>query len=127
MGTGSENSGSYGAMIGALDEGGHLVGDVIRTHGAGDGFPTSVAIERGKSALRVVLARAARDDLYIDAIEFAPGRPGYEPTPSPLFMLDGPPSLDVSLSIVEGAVFFNDAGTEVSDGRTRRLDVTWAR
>jgi hypothetical protein len=126
MSAGSENSGAYGAMIGSLDDGGHLVGDVVRTHGAGDGFPTSVTIERGDGAImRVVLARAARDDLSLDALELLPGQPGQEAAPSLLFVLDGPPSLDVSLSLVGGAVFFNDEGVDVGDGRTRRINVGW--
>jgi hypothetical protein len=122
MSAGSENSGSYGAMIGSLDDNGHLVGDVLRTHGAGDGFPTAVAIERGPASLHVVLARAARDDLSLDAFELFKGQ---EPKPSLLFVLDGPPSLDLSLSLAFGAVFFNDEGVEVGDGRTRRLAVGW--
>jgi hypothetical protein len=124
MSAGSENSGAYGAMIGSLDESGHLAGDVLRTHGAGDGYPTAVALERGPSSLHVVLARAARDDLSLDALELVRGQ---EPLPSLLYVLDGPPTLDVSLSLVGGAIFFNDEGAEVGDGRTRRLGVVWQR
>jgi hypothetical protein len=124
MSAGSDNSGAYGAMIGSLDDGGRLVGDPIRTRGAGDGYPTSVAIEPGGASLHVVLARAARDDLSLDAVEIVAGQ---EPSPSLLFVLDGPPSLDVSLSLLGGAVFFNDEGVEVGDGRTRRLGVGWTR
>jgi hypothetical protein len=122
MSSGSENSGAYGAMIGSLDDAGHLVGDLVRTHGAGDGYPTTVAIESGAASLHVVLARAARDDLSLDAFELVKGR---EPAPTLLFVLDGPPTLDVSLSLSGGAVFFNDEGVDVGDGRTRRLAVGW--
>jgi hypothetical protein len=124
MGADPENSSAYGAMIGALDATGHLVGEVTRTRGAGDGFPTSVAIQRGPAALRVVLTRAARDDLFLDALEIAKDAP---PAPYPLFMLDGPPSLDVSLAIQDSGVFFNDEGVEVADGCARRLSIGWTR
>jgi hypothetical protein len=122
MSSGSENSGAYGALIGSLDDHGRLASDVAKTHGASDGFPTSVAIERSGGVLRVVLARAARDDLSLDVLELAKD---HETPPSLLYMLDGPPSLDVSLSLVGGAVFFNDEGVDVGDGRARRLTVGW--
>jgi hypothetical protein len=124
MGGDAESSSAYGAMIGALDAAGHLVGDVTRTRGAGDGFPTSVAIERVPAALRVVLTRAARDDLFLDALEITKRNP---PVAYPLFILDGPPSLDVSLSIQGTGVFFNDDGVEVADGCARRLSIGWTR
>jgi hypothetical protein len=124
MSAGSENSGAYGAMIGTLDDNGHLVGDALRTRGAGDGYPTMVAMERGTTSLHVVLARAARDDLSLDALEVTRGQ---DPAPSLLFVLDGPPTLDISLSLLGGSVFFNDEGVEVADGRTRRLGVAWPR
>jgi hypothetical protein len=123
MSSGSDNSGAYGALIGSLDDHGHLASDVVKTHGASDGFPTSVAIERSGGVLRVVLARAARDDLSIDVLELSKD---HETQPSLLYMLDGPPSLDVALSLVGGAVFFNDEGVEVGDGRARRLTVGWS-
>jgi hypothetical protein len=122
MSSGSENSGAYGAMIGVLDDNGHLVGDALRTRGAGDGYPTMVALERGPGDLHVVLARAARDDLSLDALEVTRTK---DPSPSLLFVLDGPPTLDISLSLLGGAVFFNDEGVDVADGRTRRLAVAW--
>ncbi len=124
MGGDAESSSAYGAMIGALDATGHLVGEVTRTRGAGDGFPTSVALERVPAALRVVLTRAARDDLFLDALEITKGK---KPVAYPLFMLDGPPSLDVSLSVQGGGVFFNDDGVEVADGCARRLAIGWTR
>jgi hypothetical protein len=122
MSSGSDNSGAYGALIGSLDEQGHLVGDVVKTHGASEGFPTSVAIERSSAVLRVVLARAARDDLSLDVLELSKD---HETQPSLLYMLDGPPSLDVSLSLLGGAAYFNDEGVEVGDGRARRVSVSW--
>jgi hypothetical protein len=124
MGADAESSSAYGAMIGALDANGHLVGEVRRTRGAGDGFPTSVAIQRVPAALRVVLTRAARDDLFLDALEITKGRP---PVAYPIFMLDGPPSLDVSLSVEGTGVFFNDEGVEVADGSARRASIAWTR
>jgi hypothetical protein len=124
MGADPESSSAYGAMIGALDAAGHLVGEVTQTRGAGDGFPTSVAIQRGPATLRVVLTRAARDDLFLDALEIAKDA---KPVAYPLFTLDGPPSLDVSLAILDSGVFFNDEGVEIADGCARRLSIGWTR
>ena len=130
MGGDAETSSAYGAMIASLDATGHLVGEVIRTRGAGDGFPTSVALERTTGALpsalpgvlRLVLTRAAHDDLFLDAMQIAKGD---KPVAYSVFMLDGPPSLDVSLSIQNGGVFFNDDGVDVADGCARRLSIAW--
>jgi hypothetical protein len=110
----------YGAMIGALDEQGHLVGEPLRTRGAGEGFPTSIAMERVNGQLHVVLTRSTRDDIFLDAMTM-PSRP------YALFGLEGPPSMDVALAIQGDGIYFNDQTEGPTEGRVRRATIDWKR
>jgi hypothetical protein len=124
MGIDASNTGAYGAMIAELDGDGRTRGAPVRTRGAGEGFPTSVSIDRSGAPLgplRVVLARSARDELTVDAVDVSSG----VPHPSTLLALDGPPSLDVSLALSGDVLFFNDDGPFVGDGRVRRALLSW--
>ncbi len=114
----------YGAMIGVLDSLGHLVGEPIRTRGADDGFPTSIAIEWARGGLHAVLTRGTRDDVFLDALSLSEGRP---PRAFALFGLEGPPSMDVALSLDGSAVYFNDQSEGAAEGRIRRVTLEWSR
>jgi hypothetical protein len=114
----------YGAMIATLDEQGRLVGEPLGTRGAGEGFPTSIALERAKDSLHVVLTRSARDDIFLDAMSIAPGT---KPKAYLLFGLEGPPSMDVALGILGDGVYFNDQSEGATEGRVRRATVAWRR
>ncbi len=125
LGIDSANTGAYGAMVGELDAKGHPSREPLRTLGAGEGFPTAVALDRAGGALHVVLARSTHDDLILDALE-----PGRERQPSgprayAMLRLDGPPTFDVSLSLLGDVLYFNDDGPEPRDGRARRAQLGW--
>jgi hypothetical protein len=123
---GADPSGAsvYGAMIGALDAEGRLQADPVHARGAGDGFPTSIAIDRTALGLHVVLARSTRDDVFLDALDLAPGA---NPHPYPLFGLEGPPSMDVALAVVGDGVYFNDQSEGATEGRVRHATLEWKR
>jgi len=123
---GADPSGAsvYGAMIGDLDEQGRLAREPLKTRGAGEGFPTSIALDRVGTSLRVVLTRSTRDDIFLDAMTLAPGAP---PRPFLLFGLEGPPSMDVALALLGDGVYFNDQTEGSSDGRVRRATLDWNR
>jgi len=116
----------YGAMIGALDDSGHLLGEPLRTRGAGDGFPASITLDRAPDALHVAMTRSTRDDIFLDAMSLFPGRAD-APRPFVLFGLEGPPSMDVALSIDGGGIYFNDQSEGATEGRVRRASVEWKR
>jgi hypothetical protein len=124
--TGADPNGAsvYGAMIGALDAEGRIAGDPLRVRGAGEGFPTSVALDRSGALLHVLLTRSTRDDMFLDAMTLTPGAP---PRPFALFGLEGPPSMDVALAVVGDGVYFNDQSEGSTDGRIRRATVQWKR
>ena len=112
----------YGAMISGLDAQGKLVGDSLRIRGAGEGFPTSVAIDRVGPELHVLFTRSTRDDVFLDAMALVPGRPA---RPFALFGLEGPPSMDVALAILGDGIYFNDQSEGSADGRIRRATLEW--
>jgi hypothetical protein len=114
----------YGAMIGDLDDEGHWVREPVRTRGAGEGFPSSIALDRTSDALRVALTRSTRDDIFLDAMSVVPGG---SMLPYVLFGLEGPPSMDVALEVVGDGIYFNDQLEGSSDGRVRRATVEWRR
>lgn len=104
----------YGAMIGLLDGEGHLKGEPARTRGGGEGFPTSIALDRSGQALHVVLTRSTKDDIFLDAMTVSPDAP---PRPFLLFGLEGPPSMDVSLAVQGDGIYFNDQTEAQGEGR----------
>jgi hypothetical protein len=123
MGTEPANSAAYGAMLSMLDIKGKMVGEPLRTGGMGPGFPTSLVffpVEGKSKSVRAILARASRDALSLDALEW---RTGEAPRVFPLLGLSGPPSLDVSLAVAAGALFYNDGAPE--EERVRRLALGW--
>jgi hypothetical protein len=52
---------------------------------------------------------------------------GQSPRAFPLLTLDRPPSMDVTLLLHGGVLFFNDDGPAVSDKRARRARIDWSR
>ncbi len=114
----------YGAMIGVLDDQGQLVQEPLHVRGAGEGFPTSIAIERSGALLHVLFTRSTRDDIFLDAMTISPG---VTFRPFLLFGLEGPPSMDVALAILGDGVYFNDQFEGSTDGRVRRATIEWQR
>jgi hypothetical protein len=110
---------SYGAMMARLDAKGHVVGDPVRTRGAGPGFPTALAIASEGNTLRAVTARAQEDAVVLDVLSWAPGE---NVQAFALTRLEGPPSMDVALALDGDTIFFDDEGNSApGDRRLRRL------
>ncbi|WP_394844066.1 hypothetical protein LZC95_44310 [Pendulispora brunnea] len=127
MGTEPNNSAAYGAMVAWLDASGQPVREPVRTAGMGPGFPTAIAFQnvQAQGPLRAILARSTRDELSLDAVELPPN-PATSAAPVrvfPLIALSGPPSLDISLAFLEGALFYSDGLPE--EERVRRLTIGW--
>ena len=123
MGADAASSAAHGAMIARLDDTGKPRGAPIRVRGAGDGFPSAIALDA--SGTRGVVTRGANDRLEIDTIELAPSANAARAFP--LFTLDGPPSLDVSLALLDGALYYYDDGPEPGDRRARRATLLFRK
>ncbi len=124
-GADAQTSAAHGAMIARLDERGKPRGGLFKVRGAADGFPTALALEGAGAGLRGVLARGDKEQLELDAVELLAAAAG--PRAFPLMTLDGPPSLDVSLVLQDGALFFYDDGPEPGDRRARRASILWKK
>ncbi len=114
---------SYGAMLAKLDAEGKPVGEPMRTRGAGEGFPTSIALTNDDGVLRAAAARAQEDAVVLDLLQW----PGRGPVRAyPLVKLDGPPSMDVALAISGGTIFFDDEAlpSQGGDWRVRKLAIS---
>jgi hypothetical protein len=125
MGVEASASTAYGAMIARLDERGRPRGPIANVRGAGGGSPSAIALDAAGPTLRGVIARADKEELHVDAIELAPNAGA--PRAFPLLALDGPPSLDVSLALQGGALYFNDDGPDTGDRRARRATILWRK
>ena len=106
-------------MIARLDAKGHTIGDPIRTRGAGIGFPTALALTSNGGALRAITARAQEDALVLDVISWPAGQ---DVQAFALARVEGPPSMDVALTLDGDTIFFDDEGNSApGDRRVRRL------
>jgi hypothetical protein len=126
MGADAATSAAHGAMLARLDDRGKPRGAPIRVRGAGDGFPTTIALEaegNGTASVRGVIARAEKEQLDVDAIELPAREDAVRAWP--FLTLDGPPSLDVSLQVLGGRLYYNDDGPEPGDRRVRRVTMLW--
>ena len=124
LGADAATSAAHGAMISRLDERGKPRG-LVKVRGAGDGFPSAIALEAAGAGLRGVVARGGKDELDVDAIELPAGEDVARAYP--LVTLDGPPSLDLSLNLLDGALFYYDDGPEAGDRRARRATILWKK
>jgi hypothetical protein len=115
-------SSAHGVMLAHVDAKGTLLGPPARLRVAGAGHASGVVLDASSGSLRAVVARAAPDDLVLDAVDLTDGAPGRA---YPLHVLDGPPTLDVAMSVLDGALFFNDEGT--NDRRALRAALSWRR
>jgi hypothetical protein len=110
---------SYGAMLARLDAKGHVVGEPVRTRGAGPGFPSAIALASEGRALRAVTARSQEDALVLDVLDWSPGQ---DVRSFALTRLEGPPSMDVALALDADTIYFDDEDNSApGDRRLRRL------
>ncbi len=121
----SQSSVAHGAMLARLDERGKPKGGLFKVRASGDGFPSAVALEGTGTGLRGVIARGDKEQLELDALELRAGDAA--PRAFPLLTLDGPPSLDVSLVLHDGALYYYDDGPEPGDRRARRASILWKK
>ncbi|MEO6418991.1 MAG: hypothetical protein ABIP39_06265, partial [Polyangiaceae bacterium] len=124
MGAEASNATAYGAMIAWLDTKGRRAGEAVRTRGSGEGFPSAIVLDPHATPLRGILARSSRFELALDTLEISETR---VVRTYPIMSLDGPPSLDVSLALLDNVVFFNDDGPEAGARRARTLTLAWSR
>ncbi len=108
-----------GAMVATLDEGGAPISTPTLLPAAGDGSGTAIALDVNGENVRAIVARSA-DAISLDAVLL-----GRRPRAFPLMTLDGPPSLDVTLSLTGDFAFFGDDGERISDKRLRRARIAW--
>lgn len=122
LGAETPGSSGYGAFWTRLSSDGKPTERPTRLALAGEGTATSVALEG--VPLRAIVVRATLDSLSLDAIDLAKA----PPTATTVLALDGPPSLDVALSMQPGGVvYFNDEGSTIADRRARRARIAWTR
>ena len=124
LGADAASSAAYGAMLATLDGRGHSREAPLKLRSGGDGFATSIALDNAASGVRAILARSSKDEMTLDTLEL-----GGLPIPRifPLLTLDGPPSMDVAIAVMDGIVYFNDDGAEPGNRRARRALVQWKR
>ncbi len=125
MGTESPTTSGYGAMWATLDGRGKLVAAPAKLPLGGEGAATGITIEASPGGLRGLVARATADAIALDAVALGAGPQGAMRA-APLVMLDGPPSLDVAMTLHEGVLYFNDDGPNVADKRARRAAIDWS-
>jgi hypothetical protein len=110
--------GAQGAMLAFLDAKGAVLGSPARLAPSARGSAISVTLGMGRVPSAVV-ARAGLDDVALDWFDLTRDKP----SAVPLGLLDGPPSMDVSLALGAEALYFSDEGPEAKDRRARRLKV----
>ena len=122
MGADPAHARTYGAMLAWLGPTGAPSAEPTRLPLAGDGFPTAIALDGSPTTLHAVLARAASDMVVLDGIDL---ERDHAATPFPLVTLDGPPSLDVAMSMTGDVLFFNDESADAESRHARRATVHW--
>ena len=124
LGADAASSVAHGAMLATLDARGHLREPPLKLRGAGDGFPTAITLDPFATGVRAVIARSTKEQMSFDTMELG-GLP--IPRTFPLFTLDGPPSMDVSMTLLDGVLYFNDDGPAPGDRRARRATISFKR
>ncbi len=114
-----------GAFFTRIDAKGKSASDPSRLRLAGEGRAIAVTLDasRGKG-FRAYVARAAADEVVIDAAEFDES---LAPKISPLTTLDGPTALEATIARVGDALFYCDQSASTSERRVKRAVVGWRR
>lgn len=110
---GLEGAGSqtYGILSVALDDGGKPRGAASRWPSANNGVVTSFTVAEDGEARHAVVARATKNDVALDLVRLDT----QTMTAALLGTLEGPPSMDPALSLVEGRLFVSDEGPRAED------------
>jgi hypothetical protein len=112
---------AYGAMTVQLDEHGRPELAPSKLPVAGDGLATNVVLQPVEGATRAYLARSGRGYLEIDALVL--GRA--TPRAYPLLGVEGPSSMDPSMTPIGDTLVYADEGKELGTRRLRRASLIW--
>ena len=116
------SSSGYGAMWCTIEPNDRTASEPRRVPVAGEGAATSVALAVVAGRVRSVVARTTGEAIALDAVDLSVS----SPRAYPLLTLDGPPSMDVALSMPAKALYFNDDGPAPRDRRLRRARIEWS-
>jgi hypothetical protein len=111
---------ALGAMLASVDAKGATVSAPARLAPSARGAAVSVTLGKGKVPYAIA-ARSSPDDVALDWFDLSHEKPS---APVPLGVLDGPPSMDVSLATSGESLYFSDEGPHAKDRRSRRLRVS---
>ncbi len=114
---------AYGAMTAQLDEHGRPEQAPSKLPVAGDGLATGVVLQQHDNSIRAFLARSGRGYLEIDALLIGrDARRAY-----PLLGVEGPSSMDPSITPLGDSLLYADEGKELGTRRLRRASIVWRR
>jgi hypothetical protein len=111
---------ALGAMLASVDAKAAIATAPVRLAPSARGAAVSVTLGKGKVPYAIA-ARSSPDDVALDWFDLSHEKPS---APVPLGVLDGPPSMDVSLATSGEALYFSDEGPHAKDRRSRRLRVS---
>jgi hypothetical protein len=126
--SGGASEEAKGAMFALLDEKAKPVRDPIKLRLRDAGTVTAIALDSDPQSrlLHAVVARAAQDELSLDAARVPLDAAGQLDS-YPLLSLDGPSSLDVALALRGDELIFSDDGPDAADARVRRGVIVWKK
>ncbi|CAN5350366.1 hypothetical protein BH09MYX1_BH09MYX1_37950 [soil metagenome] len=108
-----------GAMVVSLDQAGKPASEPQKLRLAREGIVTALVLDSSSGVLHAVAARSTADELCLDALGTK--------EQMPLLCLDGPPSLDIAMSLFGTTLYFGDDGPETTDQRLRRAIIDWRK
>ncbi len=108
-----------GAMVVSLDQAGKPANDPAKLRPAREGTFTALSLDASSGVLHAVAARSTTDEVCLDALGTK--------EQMPLLCLDGPPTLDVAMSLLGTTLYFGDDGPDPSDQRLRRALIDWRK
>lgn len=116
---GTATVGARGAMVISLDMAGKPANEAAKLRLAREGIVTALALDSSTGVLHAIAARSTADELCLDALGTK--------EQTPLLCLEGPPSLDIAMSLLGTTLYFGDDGPEVTDQRLRRALIDWRK
>ncbi len=123
-GSGAASAEAKGAMLAMVDASGKVVRPPVKLPLGARGTATAVVLDASqRDALRAVVARSTPQELWLDTAKIGSAIT----TSRPLVALDGPPTLDVAMSLAGTDLFYADDGPDADDARARRAVIDWRK